>query len=69
MGNAQNINFTDSLLKGALINSPEVGYGTSFIDLNGVASENVDTNSDDKLVFQKRKILQILIFPICLLLI
>ena len=45
MGNAQNINFTDSLFKGALINSPEVGYGTSFTDLNGVASENVDTNS------------------------
>lgn len=49
MGNAQNINFTDSLFKGALINSPELGYGTSFTDLNGVASENVDTNSDGEI--------------------
>ena len=49
IGNAQNITFTDPLLKGALINSPEVGYSTSFIDLNGNITDNVDTNSDGEI--------------------
>jgi len=48
-GHAQNISFNDSLLKGALINAPEVGYSTSFIDLNGNVSENVDANNDGEI--------------------
>ena len=44
--NAQNITFTDSLLKGALINSPDVGYSTSFKDLSGNVIESVDANND-----------------------
>lgn len=48
-GHAQNINFTDSLLKGALIDAPEVANGTSFIDLNGNTITNVDTNSDGEI--------------------
>ncbi|MBL0013334.1 MAG: T9SS type A sorting domain-containing protein [Flavobacterium sp.] len=47
--NAQNITFTDSLLKGALIDSPAVGYSTSFIDLNGNVSTNVDTDNDGEI--------------------
>jgi hypothetical protein len=49
LGNAQNINFTDSLFKGALIDAPEVANGTSFIDLNGNTTTNVDTNSDGEI--------------------
>ena len=45
-GNAQNITFTDSLLKGALIDSPDVGYSTSFKDLNGNVLSSVDANND-----------------------
>lgn len=48
-GHAQNISFNDSLLKGAFINAPEVGYTTSFIDLNGNVSENVDANNDGEI--------------------
>ncbi len=48
-GNAQNINFTDSLFKSALINAPEVANGTSFTDLNGNTTENVDTNNDGEI--------------------
>ena len=49
LGNAQNITFSDPLLKGALIDSPEVGYSTSFIDLDGNIIYNVDTNSDGEI--------------------
>lgn len=49
LGNAQNISFTDPLFKGALINAPEVANGTSFTDLNGNTSENVDTNNDGEI--------------------
>jgi len=49
LGNAQNINFTDSLFKGALIDAPEVANGTSFIYLNGNITSNVDTNSDGEI--------------------
>ena len=49
LGNAQNIFFTDNLLKGALINDPLVGYSTSFIDLNGNILESVDTNNDGEI--------------------
>lgn len=45
-GNAQNINFPDSLLKGALINSPTVGNSTSFTDQNGNILESIDTDND-----------------------
>ena len=48
-GHAQNISFNDPLLKGALINAPEVGYSTSFIDLNGNILESVDTNNDGEI--------------------
>lgn len=47
--NAQNITFTDSLLKGAIIDSPAVGYSTSFTDLNGNVITNVDTNNDGEI--------------------
>jgi hypothetical protein len=49
LGNAQNIFFTDNLLKGALINDSLVGYSTSFIDLNGNILESVDTNNDGEI--------------------
>ena len=51
--NAQNITFADSLLKGAFIDSPAVGYSTSFIDLNGNVSTNVDTNNDGEISFSE----------------
>ncbi len=46
IGNAQNITFTDTVLKDGLIDSPQIGYGTSFIDLNGNTIPSVDTNND-----------------------
>lgn len=49
LANAQNIFFTDNLLKGALINDPLIGYSTSFIDLNGNILESVDTNNDGEI--------------------
>lgn len=45
----QNITFSDSLLKDAFIDSPEVGYSTSFKDLNGNVITNVDTNNDGEI--------------------
>lgn len=60
LGNAQNINFTDSLFKSALINAPEVANGTTFVDLNGNTTENVDTNNDGEIsISEAQNILQI----------
>jgi hypothetical protein len=62
LGNAQNINFIDALLKGALIDSPEVSYSTGFVDLNGNIITNVDTNSDGEISISEAQNIEIIDF-------
>lgn len=62
LGNAQNITFTDSLLKGALIDSAEVGYSTGFIDLNGNTITNVDTNNDGEISIAEAQNIELIDF-------
>ena len=47
--NAQNINFPDPILKGALTNSPLVGNNIALTDLNGNVTTNADTDGDGEI--------------------